>query len=242
MSTCVVVNLDSQTELAGAQQSHTEIEEVRSACHADHVDRDLGRDQHSGESYHGRRRPDEVGGENADRRHGRGAASSQHRVLEHKDHGWAGDGDQHHRKGSEGKDSIDAHARMMSRAQWRSGCGPTVRRMVELRGFEPLTFSLRTRRATNCATAPERQDHPGAVGKDTTLVGPLRIRGRPTSSGQEPTARAPSVPCSPFRVSACAAWASAAIWASSAVRPDVQVPGSPRSMVRTVRLARGLVT
>jgi site-specific DNA recombinase len=27
--------------------------------------------------------------------------------------------------------------------------------MVELRGFEPLTFSLRTRRATNCATAPE---------------------------------------------------------------------------------------
>ena len=27
---------------------------------------------------------------------------------------------------------------------------------VELRGFEPLTFSLRTRRATNCAMAPER--------------------------------------------------------------------------------------
>ena len=27
-------------------------------------------------------------------------------------------------------------------------------RLVELRGFEPLTFSLRTRRATNCATAP----------------------------------------------------------------------------------------
>ena len=26
--------------------------------------------------------------------------------------------------------------------------------LVELRGFEPLTFSLRTRRATNCATAP----------------------------------------------------------------------------------------
>ena len=29
--------------------------------------------------------------------------------------------------------------------------------MVELRGFEPLTFSLRTRRATNCATAPSRR-------------------------------------------------------------------------------------
>ena len=28
--------------------------------------------------------------------------------------------------------------------------------LVELRGFEPLTFSLRTRRATNCATAPVR--------------------------------------------------------------------------------------
>ena len=27
--------------------------------------------------------------------------------------------------------------------------------MVELRGFEPLAFSLRTRRATNCATAPK---------------------------------------------------------------------------------------
>ena len=27
-------------------------------------------------------------------------------------------------------------------------------RVVELRGFEPLAFSLRTRRATNCATAP----------------------------------------------------------------------------------------
>ena len=26
--------------------------------------------------------------------------------------------------------------------------------MVELRGIEPLTFSMRTRRATNCAIAP----------------------------------------------------------------------------------------
>jgi hypothetical protein len=26
--------------------------------------------------------------------------------------------------------------------------------LVELRGIEPRTFSLRTRRATNCATAP----------------------------------------------------------------------------------------
>lgn len=33
-----------------------------------------------------------------------------------------------------------------------SGSSKSV--VVELRGFEPLTFSLRTRRATNCATAP----------------------------------------------------------------------------------------
>ncbi len=34
------------------------------------------------------------------------------------------------------------------------GKGSSLVRRVELRGFEPLTFSLRTRRATNCATAP----------------------------------------------------------------------------------------
>jgi hypothetical protein len=28
------------------------------------------------------------------------------------------------------------------------------RRFVDLRGFEPLTSSLRTKRATNCATGP----------------------------------------------------------------------------------------
>jgi site-specific DNA recombinase len=35
--------------------------------------------------------------------------------------------------------------------------GSNVPCLVELRGFEPLASSLRTRRATNCATAPERQ-------------------------------------------------------------------------------------
>ena len=34
------------------------------------------------------------------------------------------------------------------------GKGSSLVRWVELRGFEPLTFSLRTRRATNCAIAP----------------------------------------------------------------------------------------
>ncbi len=32
--------------------------------------------------------------------------------------------------------------------------GVHVLHLVELRGIEPLTFSMRTRRATNCATAP----------------------------------------------------------------------------------------
>ena len=35
-----------------------------------------------------------------------------------------------------------------------AGSSKTV--LVELRGFEPLASSLRTRRATNCATAPGR--------------------------------------------------------------------------------------
>lgn len=37
------------------------------------------------------------------------------------------------------------------------GRGVNVTDMVELRGIEPLTFSMRTRRATNCATAPGLQ-------------------------------------------------------------------------------------
>jgi site-specific DNA recombinase len=36
-----------------------------------------------------------------------------------------------------------------------SGGVRTMTNLVELRGIEPLTFSMRTRRATNCATAPE---------------------------------------------------------------------------------------
>ena len=39
--------------------------------------------------------------------------------------------------------------------------------MVELRGFEPLTFSLRTRRATNCATAPCAREREGKVTTET---------------------------------------------------------------------------
>ena len=48
--------------------------------------------------------------------------------------------------------------------------------MVELRGFEPLTFSLRTRRATNCAIAPSCLNSPTSLasgsGRDETRKGP----------------------------------------------------------------------
>lgn len=40
---------------------------------------------------------------------------------------------------------------LQQRKRWQ-GFGPCA--LVELRGFEPRTFSLRTRRATNCAIAP----------------------------------------------------------------------------------------
>src|SRR5690348_1039329 len=58
---------------------------------------------------------------------------------------------------------------------------PQVRQgidVVELRGFEPLTFSLRTRRATNCATAPlptgrtrseQKTYHPADVAPESAL-------------------------------------------------------------------------
>ena len=41
----------------------------------------------------------------------------------------------------------------------KAGASP----LVELRGFEPLTFSLRTRRATNCAIAPRYSQKPKRV-------------------------------------------------------------------------------
>ena len=65
-------------------------------------------------------------------------------------------------------------------------------------------------------------------GWDSGADGPLTTFGRPA------LARA--------AFGGPASGARATISASSAVRPEVQVPGSPRSMVRTVRLARGLVT
>ena len=39
--------------------------------------------------------------------------------------------------------------------------------MVERSGFEPLTFSMPLRRATNCANAPQK--HPFIMGFDDAL-------------------------------------------------------------------------
>jgi len=39
------------------------------------------------------------------------------------------------------------------------GLGSSKATMVELRGIEPRTSSMRTKRATNCATAPSRSRH-----------------------------------------------------------------------------------
>ena len=50
----------------------------------------------------------------------------------------------------------------------RGSCGGTRPGLVELRGFEPRTYSLRTRRATNCAIAPGGDDvtHEGRAGEN----------------------------------------------------------------------------
>ncbi len=76
---------------------------------------------------------------------------------------------------------------------------------VELRGFEPLTFSLRTRRATNCATAPCAREREGKV---TTALPVARIG----PVGQAPATRR----CSADSSTACAASADSAASRASA--------------------------
>ena len=57
--------------------------------------------------------------------------------------------------------------------------------LVELRGFEPLTFSLRTRRATNCATAPCAGEREGKVTTATRAarIGPIVVTATQQRSG-----------------------------------------------------------
>jgi phage tail sheath gpL-like len=49
-----------------------------------------------------------------------------------------------------------ADALRTAKVSYRTVCTLTCRNLVELRGFEPLTYSMRTSRATNCAIAPDR--------------------------------------------------------------------------------------
>ncbi len=56
------------------------------------------------------------------------------------------------RSGTRKRHQPEGWCRLRQRCSFGLGSKPDL--MVELRGFEPLTFSLRTRRATNCAKAP----------------------------------------------------------------------------------------
>jgi hypothetical protein len=61
--------------------------------------------------------------------------------------------------------------------------------VVELRGFEPLTFSLRTRRATNCAIAPS------ALRPVESSTG-LRVRNKPLARvARVPPGAVPTLAC-----------------------------------------------
>jgi hypothetical protein len=96
---------------------------------------------------------------------------------------------------------------------------------VELRGLEPLTFSLRTRRATNCAIAPQT------------------AWGRSARRLYHRQAEADFCDSSPF--TACdesdGESGASAVTGPSWGADDV-APGPERSMVRTVRGASGFET
>jgi hypothetical protein len=97
--------------------------------------------------------------------------------------------------------------------------------VVELRGLEPLTFSLRTRRATDCAIAPR--------------IGVGRSARRLYHRQAEATWR-DSPPASAGGASDAEPGASAVTGPAS--RADVDPPGPDRSIVRTVRGANGFET
>src|ERR1700712_5091526 len=140
------------------------------------------------------------------------------------------------RTGKSGPDHAPVPARHRgapgrARSRRHLECQMRAARVVELRGFEPLTFSLRTRRATNCATAPCAREREGKV---TTETARARIR----CGGQAPaTLRSPppdSLAASVFSAASRARLESA--WSC----PELLMPVS--SIVRTVRRARALLT
>jgi hypothetical protein len=108
------------------------------------------------------------------------------------------------------------------------GASPLVRchlHSVELRGLEPLTFTLRTRRATDCAIAPR--------------IGVGRSARRLYHRQAEAIWR-DSAPASAGGGSDAEPGASAVTGPSC--RAEVDPPGPDRSIVRTVRGANGLET
>jgi hypothetical protein len=123
--------------------------------------------------------------------------------------------------------------RYLGRSPRNQKAAPQDGFVVELRGFEPLTFSLRTRRATNCATAPGAGEKlpPGPADSESG-----RVPQAPAAFGVSTTSSA--------AISFSAAAASAASAVSAASWPDEVTPVVPvvSSIVRTVRRARGLVT
>jgi hypothetical protein len=117
--------------------------------------------------------------------------------------------------------------------------------VVELRGFEPLTPSLRTRCATGLRHSPSTAPHDNTpspcrsrrysvLDKGLTagqMTGEPGVAQSPTARRLSSSASAPGAVASDGRV-VC----SPSTW------PDVQASGSPRSMVRTVRFALALET
>ena len=97
--------------------------------------------------------------------------------------------------------------------------------VVELRGLEPLTFSLRTRRATGCAIAPR--------------TGVVRSAPRLYHRQAEAILR-DSPPASAGGGSDAESGLSAVTGPSC--RADDDIPGPERSIVRTVRGASGFET
>src|SRR4051794_18383816 len=112
---------------------------------------------------------------------------------------------------------------------------------VEPRGFEPLTFSLRTRRATNCAKAPEVTGVDRSVSDFTTAP---RVIAHGETVGQADAAFAPPSCSSTATASTVSAGVSAGASAVTGTlcRPEEVTSGAERSMVRTVRGASGLDT
>lgn len=58
-------------------------------------------------------------------------------------------------------DKTGAHHGNEKRKPWNTNVSKASKYFteVELRGFEPLTFSMPLRRATNCAIAPKYENH-----------------------------------------------------------------------------------